>query len=221
MNFTHLVATFGYWAVLVFVAIQCAGIPFPGGAVLLAAAIYAGTTHQLEVAPIILAAAVGSILGNLLGYVLGSRGGYRLLVRYGHFVRLDERKIKLGQYLYLRHGGLIVVLGRFVSVSRTLEAFLAGVNKMGWVRFLLFTVVGGVIWATVIGLGAYYLGDSLHRPTGPLGIALTVLVLCLFAICIRILLRNIRRLEDIAERMLPGPLDMGAGKKKQEAEQDH
>jgi membrane protein DedA with SNARE-associated domain len=131
--------------VLVFVAIQCAGIPFPGGAVLLAAAIYAGTTHQLAIAPIILAAAVGSILGNLIGYLLGSRGGYRLLDRYGQLLRLDERKLKLGQYLFLRHGGLIVVLGRFVSVSRTSEAFLAGVIKMGWVRFLLFTVVGGVI----------------------------------------------------------------------------
>src|SRR6266852_5472665 len=74
MNFTQLVATFGYWVVLVFVAIQCAGIPFPGGAVLLAAAIYAGTTHQLAVMLIILAAAAGAILGNLLGYLLGSRG---------------------------------------------------------------------------------------------------------------------------------------------------
>jgi membrane protein DedA with SNARE-associated domain len=173
------------------------------------------------VAPIILAAAVGSIVGNLLGYVLGSRGGYHLLARYGHFARLDERKLKLGQYLYLRHGGLIVVLGRFVSVSRTLEAFLAGVNKMGWVRFLLFTVVGGVIWAIVIGLGAYYLGDSLHRPMGPLGIAFTVLVLCLFVTCIFILLRNIRRLEDFAERMLPGPLDPDVGKKNQDAKQEH
>jgi membrane protein DedA with SNARE-associated domain len=107
MNFTHLVATFGYWAVLVFVAIQCAGIPFPGGAVLLAAA-------------------EGSILGNLLGFLLGSRGGYRFLARYGRFLRLDERKLKLGQYLCLRHGGLIVVLGRFLLVSRTSEAFLAG-----------------------------------------------------------------------------------------------
>jgi membrane protein DedA with SNARE-associated domain len=68
MNFTHLVATFSYWAVLAFVAIQCAGIAFPGGAVLVSTAIYAGTTHRLAVAPIILAAAVGSIFGNLLGF---------------------------------------------------------------------------------------------------------------------------------------------------------
>ena len=96
MNFTHLVATFGYWAVLVFVAIQCAGIPFSGGTVLVAAVIYAGTTHQLAVAPIILAAAVGAILGNLLGFLLGSRGGYAFLARHGHYLRLDERKLKLG-----------------------------------------------------------------------------------------------------------------------------
>jgi hypothetical protein len=80
-----------------------------------------------------------------------------------------------------------------------------------------------VIWATVIGLGAYYLGDSLHRPTGPLGIALTVLVLGLFVTCIfvllRIMRRNMRRLEDLAERMIPGPLDPFVGKKKHDAEQ--
>jgi membrane protein DedA with SNARE-associated domain len=145
VNFTHLVATFGSWAVLAFVAIQCAGIPFPRGAVLVAAAMYAGTTHQLAVATIILAVAVGAILCNILGFLLGSRGGYLFLARHGHFLRLDERKLKLGQYLFLKYGGLLVVLGCFFSVSRTTEVFLAGVNTMGWVRFLFCTVVGGVI----------------------------------------------------------------------------
>jgi membrane protein DedA with SNARE-associated domain len=73
--------------------------------VLLAAAINAGTTHQLAIALIIIAAAMDSILGNLIGFLLGSRGGYRLLDRYGHFLPLDERNLKLGQYLFLRHGG--------------------------------------------------------------------------------------------------------------------
>jgi len=66
---------------------------------------------------------------------------------------------------------------------------------------------------TVIGLGAYYLGDSLHRPTGPLGIALTALVLCLFVTCIFLLLRNMRRLDDVTERTFPGPLDLNGGKR--------
>jgi hypothetical protein len=61
-------------------------------------------------------------------------------------------------------------------------------------------------------LGAYFLEDSLHRPTGPLDRALALLVLCLFVNCIVILLRTMRRFEDEAERMLPGPLDPDAGK---------
>ena len=206
---------------LVFVAIQCTGIPFPGGAVLIAAAIYAGPTHQLAVAPIILAAAAGAILGNMHGFLLGSRGGSRVLVRYGRFLRLDEHKLKLGQYLFLKYGGIVVVLGRFFSVSRTSEALLAGINHMRWVCFLLFTVVGGVFWATVIGLGAYYLGDSLHRPTGPLGIALTVLLLCLFMTCLILLLRHVRPFGDEAERMFPGSLDLDAGQTKRHARRDH
>ena len=112
------------------------------------------------------------------------------------------------------------MLGRFFSVSRTWEAFLAGINHMGWVNFLLFTVVGGGL-GTVIGLGAYYLGDSLHRPTRPLGIALTVLVLCLFVVGIFFLFRHMRRFGDEAERAFPGPLQLGAGQTKRHAEPDH
>jgi membrane protein DedA with SNARE-associated domain len=214
MNFTQIIATYGSWAVLVVVAIQCAGIPVPGGAVLLAAAIYAGVTHKLDLAPIIVAAAVGAVLGSMIGFWLGSSQGYQILLRYGHFLRLNERKLKLGQYLFLKHGGAIVVLGRFLSVSRTLSGLLAGINKMGWFRFLLFSVVGSVMWATVVGLGSYYLGDSFHRPTGPLGIALLVLVLCLFILCIFFLLRNMRRFEDEAALTYPDPLGMYSGESK-------
>jgi membrane protein DedA with SNARE-associated domain len=92
---------------------------------------------------------------------------------------------------------------------------------MGWVRFPFCTVVGSVIWATVIGLGAYYLGDSLHRPTGPLAIALAVLVLCLVVTCLVLLLRTMRRFEDEAERCFPVHLIRMPGKTKQDLDQDH
>lgn len=219
MNFTQLVATFGYWAVLVCVAIQCAGIPFPGGAVLVAAAMYGGATDQLEIAPIIIAAAAGSILGGMLAFWLGSRQGYRVLARYGRFLRLDEPKLKLSQYLFLKHGGMIVALGRFVSVFRTWVALLAGINKMGWARFLLFSVLGGMIWATTIGLGAYYVGDSLQQLTRPQGIALLVLVLCLILSCLFFALRYMGRLTEKAEQAFPGPLELYAEETERGAEE--
>jgi membrane protein DedA with SNARE-associated domain len=203
---THLLASYGYLAVLVFVAIESTGIPFPGETVLLVAAIAAGTTHQLSIVGVIVAAASGAILGDNLGFWLGREGGYRLLRRYGPYIHLEERRLKLGQYLFLKHGGKVVFFGRFVAVLRAWAAFLAGTNRMRWPRFLLFNAAGGIVWATLYGLGGYFLGDNIHRLVGPVGIVFLVLAILLILTGIVIVRRNEERLEDEAERALPGPL---------------
>lgn len=205
---TRLLASYGYWAVLLFVAVESMGIPFPGETMLLAAAIYAGTTHHLQIPLVIAAAAAGAILGDNVGFLAGREGGYRLLRRYGRYIRLDERKLKLGQYLFLRHGGKVVFFGRFVAVLRIWAAFLAGTYRLPWTRFLAYNAAGGIIWATVFGLGGYVLGDNVQRLAGPAGIvggALAALALVAGAIALR---RNEHRLMEEAERAFPGPLDV-------------
>ena len=203
----HLLATYGYLAVLLFVAIESTGIPFPGETMLLVAAIAAGTTHQLSIGWVIVAAATGAILGDNLGFWIGREGGYRLLRRYGRYIRLEERRLKLGQYVFLKHGGKVVFFGRFVAVLRAWAAFLAGTNRMRWPRFLFFNAAGGIVWATLYGVGGYFLGDNIHRVTGPIGIVLLVLAVLLILAGIVIVRRNEQRLADEAERALPGPLD--------------
>ena len=203
---TQLLATYGYLAVLFFVAIESTGIPFPGETMLLVAAIAAGMTHQLSIVWVIVAAASGAILGDNLGFWLGREGGYRLLCRYGRYIHLKERRLKLGQYLFLKHGDKVVFFGRFVAVLRAWAAFLAGTNRMRWSRFLLFNAAGGIVWATLYGLGGYFLGDNIHRLVGPVGIVFLVLAVLLIIAGIVIVRRNEKRLEDEAERALPGPL---------------
>jgi len=141
----HFLVTYGYWAVFVFVAIESIGIPFPGETMLLVAAIDAGTTHQLSIVLVILAATCGAILGDNLGFWIGREGGYRLLRRYGRYIGFNERRVKLGLYLFRKHGGKIVFFGRFVAVLRAWAAFLAGTNRMRWPRFLLFNALGGIV----------------------------------------------------------------------------
>ncbi|MGI8914382.1 MAG: DedA family protein [Chloroflexota bacterium] len=203
----RFLATYGYWAVLVFVAIESSGIPVPGETMLLAAAVYAGTTHHLQILFIIVAAAAGAILGDNLGFWVGREGGYRLLRRYGHAVHLDEGKLKLGQYLFRRHGGKVVFFGRFVAVLRAWAAFLAGVNRMPWSHFLAYNAAGGILWATLYGYGAYVLGDQVHRFTGTVGKALAVVAVFAIIAAVVFLKRNERRLEEEAEAAMPGPLD--------------
>jgi len=96
----HVLSFYGYWAVLLGVAIESIGIPFPGETMLILAAITAGTTHHLAIPLVILAAASGAIAGDNLGFWIGREGGFRLLRRYGRYIHLDERRLKVGIYLF-------------------------------------------------------------------------------------------------------------------------
>lgn len=201
-----VLASYGYLAVFVFVGIESLGIPFPGETMLLTASIYAGATGQLYIALVIASAAAGAIIGDNIGFGIGYWGGYRLLVRYGKYVRLDERKVKVGRYLFLKHGGKVVFFGRFVSILRTYAAFLAGTNRMPWWRFFVFNAAGGIVWSTLYGLGAYYLGHEIERLSKPVGIAFVVVALIVIVAVVIYIRRSESRLEEEAERTFPGPL---------------
>ena len=203
----HFLMTYGYLAVFVFVAIESIGIPFPGETMLLVAAIDAGTTHQLSIVLVIIAATCGAILGDNLGFWIGREGGYRLLRRYGRYIGFNERRVKLGLYLFRTQGGKIVFFGRFVAVLRAWAAFLAGVNRMQWSRFLLFNALGGVSWATLYGLGGYFLGEEIHRLTGPVGIVTIVLAVLIIIASLIFVRRQEKQLEEKAEKAFPGPIE--------------
>lgn len=200
----NLVADYGYLAVLVFVGIEGIGIPFPGETMLVTAALYAGSTHRLEIGLVVAAAAVGAVLGTTLGYTAGRVGGFPLLRRFGPSLGIDARRIRLGQYLFMRHGAKVVFLGRFVWILRTFAGVLGGVNLMSWWRFMLFNASGAVIWAALYGFSAYALGSQVRRLSTPFGIALGVtaaLVVVAFFVFVR---RNEARLQAEAERALEG-----------------
>jgi membrane protein DedA with SNARE-associated domain len=206
LDIAHTVSAYGYLAVLLFVGIESIGIPLPGETMLITAAIYAGATHRLSIGLVIAAAAVGAIVGDNIGYALGHWGGYRLLVRYGRYVSLDQAKVKVGRYVFLRYGAVVVFFGRFVSILRTYAAFLAGTTRMPWVRFLAANAAGGIAWSALYGTGAYWLGNQVEQLSRPVAIVFGVgaaLAILLFLLVVR---RVEARLEATAERALPGPL---------------
>src|SRR6478752_7908735 len=147
MEHVHqLLATYGYWAVLVVVMMESAGIPVPGETILVSAAIYAGTTHKMQIEWVIAAAACGAIMGDNIGFWVGREFGRHVVERFGSHVGLDKKRLKLGQYLFDRHGGKIVFFGRFVAFLRAFAAVLAGANRMHWSYFLIMNALGGICW---------------------------------------------------------------------------
>ena len=196
----HLITTYSYWAVLLLVGIESMGVPLPGETALLVASVYAGATHRLDIALVIGAAGLGAVLGDNLGYLIGRLFGYRLLHRYGRYVRLDERRLQLGRYLFDRHGGKVVFLGRFVSVLRMWAAFLAGANRMDWKRFFISNLGGSAVWAVVMGVLGYVFGNTVVQMSGLISIVSMVLATLLLGAILILLRRHEDRLAAEAER---------------------
>jgi membrane protein DedA with SNARE-associated domain len=156
-------ANYGYLVVFLLVLMESIGVPVPGETALIGAALFAGSTGKLEIWWVIAVAVAGAIIGDNIGYAIGRYGGARLLLRYGHKIRLNEPRLKIGIWLFRRHGGKVVFWGRFVSILRTWAAFLAGANHMAWPRFLVFNAAGGIVWATTFGVAYYVFGDALRK----------------------------------------------------------
>lgn len=202
----HLIHAYGLWVLFAVLTLESIGVPAPGESALVAAALFAATTHQLDIVSVVVVAAAAAITGDNIGYLIGRTIGFRVVARYGPYVGLTESRLKVGQYLFLRHGGKIVFFGRFVAFLRTFAAVLAGVNRMSWPHFLLMNALGGICWATLFGAGAYLFGTEMKHVVGPLGFVLLVAAIGLVIAGLVFFRRNEKELEQRAEAALPGPL---------------
>ena len=201
-----LVQTYGLWLVFVLIMLESMGVPLPGETALVSAALYAGATHGIGIGSVIVVAALAAVVGDNIGYLIGRTIGFSVLVRYGGYVRLDEARMKVGQYLFLLHGGKIVFFGRFVAFLRAFAALLAGANRMSWPRFLMMNALGGICWAAVFGLGAYTFGREIERLAGPVGGVLLVIGIAAAVAGAVFFRRHEKDLEAKAEMVFPGAL---------------
>jgi membrane protein DedA with SNARE-associated domain len=179
----QLLHTYGNPVLGLVIGLECLGLPLPGETLLIAAAVYAGTSHQLNIVFVVLSAILGAILGQMAGYAIGWVIGFRLLRRYGRYIGLTTRRLAYGRALFRRHGVKVVVVSRFVILLRTLAALLAGANRMPWHRFMAANIAGSAIWALLYGVGAYVLGHEAKQIAGPaaIGIGLAIAIVLLAA----------------------------------------
>ena len=206
MNISHLIDSYGYWAVFAFVAAESLGVPIPGETALIAAGAYAGESHHLNPWVIFAVAAASAVAGNMVGYLIGHKGGFALASRYGTKVRLDERKLKVGKYVLDRQGGKVVFFGRFVSVLRTYIAFLAGTVHMKPRKFVVATVASALVWSGAYTTLAYYAGATLKRLSLTFDFVLAGAAIVVVAVLVMYTRQQIKTLGDRAEAAYPGPL---------------
>ena len=204
-------SSYGYLVVFLLVMIESIGVPVPGETALIGAALYAGSTHKLAIWWVVAVAIAGAVVGDNIGFSIGRYGGAKLLLRHGHKIHLDEARLKIGIWLFRRHGGKVVFWGRFVSILRTWAAFLAGTNHMEWRRFLFYNAAGGAVWATLYGVAYYEFGGALRKLSTTIDIVLGVAgtaILVAFVVWSR---RKEAELQERAEEEIEGSVAQELG----------
>lgn len=156
---THFIEDYGLLFLFGIVCLESAGLWLPGETALIAAGVYASKGH-LSITGVISVAAAAAILGDNIGYWLGREGGRRLLYRYALLKRFADRVLPPAERFFERHGGKAVFLARFFGGVRVTGAWMAGITRMTWWRFLFWNAAGGIVWALAIGLLAFYAGKA-------------------------------------------------------------
>ncbi|MDR3496622.1 MAG: DedA family protein [Ancalomicrobiaceae bacterium] len=158
------VIDYGLWAVGAVILVECLGVPVPGQAILLAAAIFAGMEGGLDISAIVVVAAAAAFAGSLLSFALARLAIVdRFVVRHGHRIGFGDKRRTVARRLFERYGAAIVFLGRFVAMLRTFSGLIAGMIGMPALPFVLADLFGSIAWGAVIGYGGYFLGDNMRR----------------------------------------------------------
>jgi membrane protein DedA with SNARE-associated domain len=155
----HLIENYGLYFLFAIVCLESAGLWLPGETALIAAGVYAAKGH-LSITGVIVVAAAAAIIGDNIGYWIGREGGRRLLYRYAVLRRFAERALPPAERFFERHGGKAVFLARFFGGVRVTGAWIAGITRMNWWRFLFWNAAGGIVWAVAVSLLAFFAGRA-------------------------------------------------------------
>jgi membrane protein DedA with SNARE-associated domain len=189
-----IVDALGYPTAGLGILIESAGIPFPGEALLLAAAAWAAARHH-SIVLVIFFGFVGATAGADVGYWLGYRGGRPFVERFGSLFRIRPDHIARSELFFAQYGDRAILAARFILGLRTWGSLLAGMARMPFWRFQLFSALGGLAWAALIGMSGYLLGsylpliESIVRYIGLGGLV----VVCVLAVILLLARRHVAR----------------------------
>jgi membrane protein DedA with SNARE-associated domain len=165
----HIPTSVGYFGLAVLIGAESMGVPLPGETALVtAAAVSQNGTLHIEF--VIVAAAIGAIVGDNIGYLIGRGPGRKLMERPGRGQERRLRTLRRGEDFFERHGPKAVFLGRFVALLRIWASWIAGMTGMPWRSFLLWNALGGIVWATAMGLLGYLAGKAAGQAVDKLGV---------------------------------------------------
>ena len=151
-----------YWTITLLMTIESSAIPFPSEIVVPPAAYHAAATGEMSLALIIVFATIGALLGATINYFLSLWVGRPIIYkladsRLGHLLMLDGSNVQRAEDYFNAHGAVSTLVGRLIPVIRQLISIPAGLARMNFARFAMFTALGAGVWNIVLAVLGYYL----------------------------------------------------------------
>ena len=190
LNFiSHIYSLIGWPGVVALMAVESACIPVPSEIIMPLAGWMLIQAKSLNVAFTLVAGAYGALgntIGSAVAYGVGMWGGRPFLERFGKYILISRHDLEQADRWFTKRGNWSVFISRLLPVVRTFISLPAGIARMKFIPFLIYTFIGSFIWSTGLAYGGYKLGEhweqlrDIMRPFDPLVIAIVVIFMALY-----------------------------------------
>ena len=158
-DLVDLIFDWGYIGIFLLMAVESSFIPFPSEIVLIPAG-YLASQGEMSLSMIMLSGLGGSMVGAFVNYFLALLLGRRVLEIYGKYIFISNKSLDKMDSFFAKHGHISTFVGRLIPGIRQLISIPAGLAKMNIVQFSVFTMFGAGIWALVLTLLGYFIGEN-------------------------------------------------------------
>lgn len=165
---SHWYASTGYLGIILAMAIESCCIPLPSEIVMPLAGLFVATgtataTGRLSLIGVALAGAVGCLLGSALAYGIGASGGRPLLLKYGKYILISQADSDRADRWFAKYGSSVAFFSRLLPVIRTYISLPAGISRMNFSKFMLYTFLGSLPWSFALAYLGYTFGPALQQ----------------------------------------------------------
>lgn len=158
-SLVDLIFDWGYFGIFVLMSIESSFIPFPSEIVLIPAG-YLASQSQMSIGAIMASTLGGSLFGAYINYYLALFVGRKFLQRYGRYFFIKESALAKMDGFFLKHGAISTFTGRLIPGIRQLISIPAGLAKMNLAKFTLYTSLGAGIWAFILVMLGFFIGEN-------------------------------------------------------------
>jgi membrane protein DedA with SNARE-associated domain len=161
----YLITELGYLGIFAAMVMESAALPIPSEIVMPFAGFVAFQGH-LDFLGVVLAGTLGNLVGSVILYYIGLKGGRPALMRYGKYILVSEREIKIAEEWFRKFGSKVIFFSRMLPIVRTFVSLPAGAAKMDIKKFSFYTLVGSLPWNIALTYIGFVLGENWQQIEG-------------------------------------------------------